>query len=51
MTGALVQVRKSTISLLVGALVLGVLAYAWIGGGRQAIHPIVTEAARPLTGR
>ena len=45
------QVRKSTFALLAGALALGVLVYAWIGGGRQAIHPIVTEAARPLTGR
>ena len=45
------QVRKLTIAIALAALVLGVFAWAWIDGGREVVHPIVTEAAAPLTSR
>ena len=45
------QVRKQTIAIALAALVMGVFAWAWIDGGREIVHPIVTEAATPLTGR
>ncbi len=45
------QVRKSTIVAIGAALFLAVCAYAWIGGGRETVHPIVSEAAAPLIGR
>ncbi len=39
--------RTSRILLIVGAILLAILAWAWISGGREPLHEIVEPVAVP----
>ncbi len=45
------QVRKLDAVIVLAVLAFAVVLYAWIDGGREPVHRIVTDAAAPLNSR
>jgi len=43
--------RTARILLIVGAILIVILAWAWIGGGREPLHEIVEPVAVPDSAR